>query len=36
MKKKKKDLTSKDMLAGIKTIAGTAKSMGIEVEVEKI
>jgi len=29
---KKKDLTSKDMLAGIKTIAGTAKSMGIEVE----
>lgn len=33
---KKKDLTSKDMLAGIKTIAGTAKSMGIEVEVEKI
>jgi large subunit ribosomal protein L11 len=33
---KKKDLTSKDMLAGIKTIAGTAKSMGIEIEVEKI
>merc|ERR1711907_106045 len=34
---KKNDLTSKDILAGIKTIAGTAKSMGIEVEeVEKI
>jgi large subunit ribosomal protein L11 len=33
---KKKDLPSKDMLAGIKTIAGTAKSMGIEIEVEKI
>jgi len=29
---KKKDLTSKDLHAGIKTIAGTAKSMGLEVE----
>lgn len=29
---KKKDLTSKDISAGIKTIIGTAKSMGIEVE----
>lgn len=34
---KKNDLTSGNMIAGIKTIAGTAKSMGIEVEeVEKI
>ena len=30
---KKKDLTSKDIKAGLKTIEGTAKSMGIEVEV---
>jgi len=29
---KKKDLTASDITAGIKTIAGTAKSMGIEVE----
>jgi len=29
---KKKDLSSKDMAAGIKTIIGTARSMGIEVE----
>ena len=29
---KKKDLTAKDIKAGIKTIAGTARSMGIEVE----
>lgn len=29
---KKKDLTAKNILSGIKTIAGTAKSMGIEVE----
>merc|ERR1711862_285327 len=29
---KKNDLTTKDLLSGMKTIAGTAKSMGIEVE----
>jgi len=29
---KSKDLSANDVLAGIKTIAGTAKSMGIEVE----
>jgi len=31
---KKKDLSARDTLAGIKTIAGTAKSMGIEIEGE--
>lgn len=30
---KKKDLTAKDIKAGLKTIEGTAKSMGIEIEV---
>jgi len=30
---KKKDLTAKDMTAGLRTIEGTAKSMGIEIEV---
>lgn len=29
---KKNDLTAKNIISGIKTIAGTAKSMGIEVE----
>ena len=30
---KKKDLTAKDIKAGLRTIQGTAKSMGIEIEV---
>ena len=30
---KKEDLTAKDMKSGLKTIEGTAKSMGIEIEV---
>jgi large subunit ribosomal protein L11 len=30
---KKQDLTAKDIKSGLKTIEGTAKSMGIEIEV---
>ena len=32
VKTKEKDLTAKDMDAAVKTIAGTARSMGLEVE----